>query len=86
MHFCYILGATLNAFKVPSVIVALFVDYARSKYPHCGAYSAYEWQDLMRCRTRDDGRTAVLADGCAVHDPSRVFGAASGRGRRAVAE
>ena len=33
LHFCYILGATLNAFKVTpitSIIMASFVDYERS--------------------------------------------------------
>ena len=39
LHFCYILGATLNAFKVtpiPSIIIMTsFVDYERSMYPHC---------------------------------------------------
>ena len=38
LHFCYILGATLNAFKVTpitSIIMASFVDYERSMYPHC---------------------------------------------------
>ena len=37
LHFCYILGATLNAFKVTpitSIIMASFVDYERSMYPH----------------------------------------------------
>ena len=37
-HFCYILGATLSAFKVTpitSIIMASFVDYERSMYPHC---------------------------------------------------
>ena len=37
LHFCYILGATLNAFKVTpitSIIMASFVDYDRSMYPH----------------------------------------------------
>ena len=36
LHFCYILGATLNAFKVTpitSIIMASFVDYERSMYP-----------------------------------------------------
>ena len=37
LHFCYVLGATLNAFKVTpitSIIMASFVDYERSMYPH----------------------------------------------------